>query len=676
MIEINNRILTEYAIGEIDNKTNVEDPLNLLIVEFTKNKQAAKNYRQFFERHWRIIDAYLWNDPSKIAKKPLKSTIFGSTNNVLFKAFNFKYSNLIANNVSEGISVTPSFIDKNVVDISNNAETVEKQNERDIDLTDYILKVKQFRDVLKFYWQDLNIDEKNKFIFWDYLVYGTGVAELHWDENNKNRHNDGELSLFYVPLFSFFLEPGVIEWQDSRYLIIAEEINLLNLQKVHNLTDTQIKEISNKVGVTNYSISQFINKDLIPNEYNKNIPYYRYYKKYLDKDNNIKISLNYFVGDANPYLVSSIDDIGIDQFPFEVLFSYKKPTESYGQSLFKFLIPAQRMILQQDAIIQQRALQSANPVIFISTGSNININEIAKDGLQIGKTYAVEGDPAKAAAVVKLNELPEDLVAYVTLLKNNINEMANINETVTGNRAVSGAGSNAVQQNVMNATMPFKIQQSEIQTYYQRVINLMMKFLISKQNEIRQIIIKNNISADVQYQAISYSIDEYEKLNKNLKITVKASSALDVEKERNLILELWKLTTQYPELQGAVTAIDVIRAFNLPNQEEMIANIQIQNDIDYNEIATQIVQIIQQNDQLAIQAQQQQAVLQSAQMSGEVSNEDIQKALKNVAQPLDPNTLVELVTNLIRMNPAKALENEKQIQASAMSAQEQNNANT
>lgn len=332
------------------------------------------------------------------------------------------------------------------------------------------------------------------------------------------------------------------------------------------------------------------------------------------------------------------------------------------------------MIIQQDATIQARSLQAANPLILVSEQSNINIAEIARNGgMKLGQTIIAAGELRNAVIPIKLNEVPQDLISYISFLQNNMNNIANTTEATSGEKKTTGTGSQAVQQNLAAANLPFRVRQFEVQTYYQNLINLMVKFLVAKQATTRQIILKDNTSSTTQYLAISYDIADFQDLHKNLKITVKGLSAEDVEKQRQLILELWKLTTQYPELKGAVTAIDVIRAFHLPNEEEMIANIQIQSDIDYNELATQIVQLIQQNDQLAVQAKQQQAVLQSFVQSGEVNQQDAEKRFENIPKPLDPNMLVQIIEQLIKTNPARALENEKQIQAGALNAKEQNN---
>lgn len=665
--KISKKQIKEYTAESYQTQDPIISNKEKLTTEFSKMKDYAKSYRTKFEKDWRQIDAYLWNDPSKISNPKLKKSLVGSTMNHLFTVFNFRYSNIITNNVSEGISVIPGFVNREILDITTDIEDLDKKEEQNAELVRYILKVNQFRDILKFYWEELNIDQINKYVFWDYLIYGTGIVELYWNEANKNKNNDGNLDLYYIPLFSFFLEPGVIEWQDSRYLIVAQEINLLNLQRVHNLSNEEIKTITNNIGNTNNNISKNIIDNYDLSEYNKTVPYYRYYKKYLDENNNIKISLNYFVGDSNPYLVQTISDIGIDQFPFEVVFSYKKPTESYGQSLFKFLLPAQKMIIQQDALIQLRSIQAANPILLLSKDAAINAEKITKEGgMSPGQTYIVNGKANEALSVATLNEIPQDALAFIQVLKTYMDIMANTTESTTGQRAITGAGSGAVQQNFQNAQMPFKIQESEIQTYYQRLLNLVVKFLQAKQTEIRQLLLKNKTSSEIQYQAISYNIDEFEKLSKNCSISIKASSLIDMEKERQLILELYKWTLQFPELRGAISAIDIIRAFHLPNEDEMIANLQLQTDADYEQIATQIVQFIHQNVEVALQNQQQQAMLQAYVQSGQVNQADAEKLMQNMQQEIPIEQEISIVNGLIRNNPAKILENEKGVSQSGV----------
>lgn len=658
----------------MDNNEQIENYSGLpskkdLTTEFSKMKDYAKFYRNRFEKDWKEIDAFLWNEPSKVVNPKLKGIIDGSTMNHLFSVFNFKYSNVLTNNTSEGITVTPGFVSKEMLNITDSPDDLDKKEKQNMELVRYILKVHQFRDILKFYWEELDTDSINKLVFWDYIIYGTGVVEVFWDEYNKNKNNDGDLNLYYVPLFSFFLEPGVINWQDSRYVIVAQEINLLNLQRVHNLTNAEMKEINKKIGETENNISQNIIDNESLSEYNKTVPYYRYYKKYLNKKNEIKISLNYFVGDTNPYLVQTIEDIGIDSFPFECLFAYKKTNESYGQSILKLLLPAQKMINQQDALVKLTAIQAANPILLLASKAGINIEQITRDGgMTPGQTYQTDLLPKETLEVVKLNTISQDALGFIQVLKEYMNTMANTTDSTTGNRSISGAGSAAVQQTLQSANLPFKVQEVEIQEYYQGLLNLVVKFLQSKQTEVRQLIYKNKTSSETQYQAISYNVDDFKGLAQNCKIKIKATSVIDLERERQLILELYKWTLQFPELKGAISAIDIIRAFHLPNEDEMIANLQLQTDTDYETIASQIVQLIHQNVEVGLKAQQEQATLQAYVASGEVSQEDAEKAMENIQQPLPPEQEISIVNELIRNNPASILENEKGVSNGAIDA--------
>lgn len=98
----------------------------------------------------------------------------------------------------------------------------------------------------------------------------------------------------------------------------------------------------------------------------------------------------------------------------------------------------------------------------------------------------------------------------------------------------------------------------------------------------------------------------------------------------------------------------------------MIANIQLQADTDYEKISTQIVQFINKNTELALQAQQQQAMLQAYVQSGEVSQEDAEKLMQNMVQPIPIEEQISIINGLIRNNPAKILENEKGVSQSGI----------
>lgn len=625
-----------------------------------------------FAKTWRQIDAYMFHDPIKLNSGALKKSIVGSSINYLFVVFNFLFANILTDNTEENLVVEPGFIPTTKADLLNSGGNDEQQENARLEMVTMLLQIKQLRNLIKFYWKHAGIDETNKRVFFDYLTYGTGVAEIFWNEEDKKRHKDGELEFHYIPISSFYLEPKVVNWRDSRYVIVCQNINLLNLQNLHNLTNEDMKDIVKCLASSGYNANNIQLKEEDMTTWNQTVPYNRYYKKYLDKKGDIKVSCNYFVGYKNANLVDVVEDIGINDFPFAMVHSYKKPTDSYGQSIFKFLLPAQKMLIQQDAIVQLRALQAANPIILVNDRAGIDIEHLnKKGGFKSNLAYGVTGDPSKAVFVQKLNEIPQDSLMYMETLKNYMNSMANTTETATGQNKITGASAGAVNQNTMNATLPFRIRTKEIESYYNDAVNILVKMLVAKQSVTRSIVAVNKSSVNYQYLGLTTNMaEEFSDLALNCKIYVKAQTAAEQEKQKQMMLQIYTLAVQYPELRGAISAIDLIRNLGLPNEEELVANLQMQNDETYMNLATQITQLIQANDEMAVQAQAMQAQLQSLVSSGQVSQEDAEKQLQNIPQPMPVEQLVNIIFGLIKNDPAKLLENEAGITQSAVSGAE------
>lgn len=663
--KLDKELTVEYTIDDYTNSipeniTNVEKIRN----EYISNFQKARQAREHLEKEWKEIDAYLWSDGWKVLKNKSHQRVLKNTNsNVLFQIYSFKYAELIQSHTEEGISITSPRVPEDELDPKGSTQ------EQLTKLIEYYGKVEQFQKIVQNYWSVMNIDIHNKDVFFDYFVYGTGCSEMYWEKD------DDDCRITHIPVSSIYLEPDVTNWRNSRYLVCAQQITLLDLKMKFNLSDNDMKEIAKKLDkndATYYPSRGFVS-DTDKTE-SESIPFVRYYKPYLDKSNNKQVACYYFVGYNNPILIDADEKIGIETYPFSIVTSYKKSTDVYGQSLFKFLLPKQKELNKLNAIANLRAAQAATPLIIVPENSGVDPRELQMSGAEPGKVITMKGN--NKIDVVKLNEIPSDFLGYAQNVTNEMLASASMNSTTMGQLSVTGASSGAVEANNNNALLPNKIQDSEIENYCIDLVNLLIQFITKKVSNTKNLLDVVNKDTSKKYRIITYNPSEYMTMINNLKVTVKVNTQQELEQQRNVILTLFQMAAQFPDLQGAVNQIDVIKAFDLPNKDEKIAEMLLRSQIDYYQLASQIYQMININDQLIVQQQMAQQAAQGASMEG-VSDEDLNKWMEeNVTPPVDPSILITTIAQMLQQSPANALKNETSIQTGVMEQAQNANSGT
>jgi hypothetical protein len=668
-VKVDTAATTSYAIN--DATTTIEEKGNAqkLTEEFIINFRNARAVRAQYESKWNEMNLYLWNRKKETIETSKGQKPTETSQNFLFPIYQYKLAEICANNLIT-FNVSPARLPMGKIqklkqealsELSDLADSEDElaQIEEEITQTvymQYVQEVEEFNGLIKQLWKRAVSQDLLKRVFTDGLTTGTSFIELVY-----NADQDSEaVSAVHTPIYDCFLEPGNINFQSSRYFIVSQKTNLLELKSNplvrDNITPDVEKAIRNSV--TSWQ------KDSISRENDvtgwsgvEQIPYHRYYKKYI-KDGKVKVGLYHFVGDGErPILIYAQNDIGIDDYPFAPLFFNKRTDELYGKSFMDFLLPTQKMLNKYEAIVKLRLLQSARPHIFLGRNSGIDPKSFSSTRLTPGMVHSTNlENPAMAATVVQLDSIPGDFVNFLDRAIQNLNIIANMNGATTGDQSISGSKSGAVNTQLDRAMLPEKLNTLDVQTFIKEALRVLINWTTQSNNVDRTLIYTRDTDPS-EYSVIAYKGTDYIDLSYNLNVDVKIQTATERQQEVQTMMQLWQAGRQYEGMSPVVTEEELVDRLDLSNKNESLIRLQAQKEQNLQTASEQILQVIQTALQQTIQSQQQQQIVQTAAESGQYTDEDLQKMQDQQQQPISHEDLVEVVTDIIKQTQGTVAQN-------------------
>lgn len=642
-----------------------------IISEFSKNFESAKNERKRYEENWKEVDKYVWSDTFEIKKNPKTGKIkkIGETSqNLLWPIFTYKLAELHNQN-DTNISITPSTMPqgeflkqideakmeqaKMIIDGVRSGFIKPEDTEKEIDsafeeietmaYTAYIDKIQQFSEITSNVFRESVQPELLKRIFSDALITGTSFAEC------KHMSNSSGVSVktTHLPVWNVYLDPNAPSFEHSKFIIVKSITTLdelladktlksyLDANIIENLK-TQVQRNKDDFGVI---------KDSNDSGVDTTLNFYKYYKKYTQKNGSVRYAIYYLVGndERNPILIYAHKEKDINKFPIVPLFLNKRTNALYGKSMLDFLLPTQKLINKLEAIVKMRAMLSAKPQVFLARNAGIDPHAFSSATLEPGVVHQTNSDtPETAVHIQQLDNIPGDFINFINNAKENLNQIGNMNDAAKGQNAVSGAGTGAVNQTLERALIPEKLNTLDIKEFLKGILVVMIEMITTLDKNQRSIIYRDTKLANQNHNVLFYTGTDFKDLDYNLNVDIKIMTASEKAYELQKLTELYQLGQQFPGLSPAVTPEELITAMDLSTAPQALLRLQAAREQDDVELAQQILQFVGQAIQQGMMAQAEQ---QMSQLDQEAGNEVDESQL---TQAINPEEILQVVVDMLK----------------------------
>jgi hypothetical protein len=545
-------------------------------------REAIQFRRQNYDLKWKELDAFDRGEQWTIAGQ-MPSWIPKPSTNYVSKVKRYKTGNLV------------------LEDYLGELKPLAPENEAQVWM------LQRFYEQL---WDKLNLKYKVLDVVRTSRLLGSGILYVGWDEaylgGTRGHLYQGEILIKEIEPSTFFVDPTAFNLEEALYcgtFIRTTEEHILMDPTIEDKYKKDFKERRRSYSGASGQEDRgeiYYNRDYSSFQDLDIVDLMTYYEKVPNDDGiGYSIRVSYI---ADGVLIKQIDELKPNLFPFVMLYQHKQRMDFWGISDCSLILPNVKMINKVQSIIGTLATLYQNPQKVVYEGSGIDPRIVSKYGNAFGLVLLSKSpDLRNAIANIPPSDIPMTLMNYIEFLKADIEDFTGISSFSTGTSSGSiqtSAGINSMIQRSMVAEQDEMIL---FEAFLEKVSYAMLLNAIEYYTDDRLMRMRDtNPNHDFEYEYVPFRADEFQDLawDFSLDISQKLKNTEQNRRQTMQMLSEWQL--QYSPGVPLVTPADIVKAFNPPNRDSILARIEQQEQqMDYNQ-AAQIAQAVMQ----AVQAGQ------------------------------------------------------------------------
>jgi hypothetical protein len=415
-------------------------------------------------------------------------------------------------------------------------------------------------------------------------LLGTGILYVGWDENyiggTRGHLFQGEVLVKEIEPSTFFIDPAAFDLEEAMYCG-----TFIRTTKEQLLADPSIekkykKKFQEDRKVTAYGMQSeqdrgeiFQNRDY--SSYQDHIvDLITFYEKIVEDEGGFRID------------VTTVADGVV------ILRQHKQRQDFWGISDAQLILPNVKMINKVQSIIGTLATLYQNPQKIVFEGAGIDPRIISKYGNAFGLVYLSKSpDLANVIRNVDVADIPVTLLNYIEFLKSDIEDFTGMTDFATGQSSRSVQTTGGVNSMIERALVGDQDEYTLFEQFIEKLSYLLLLNSIEYYTDNRVMRMKDtNPNSDAEFEYVPFKSEEFQDLawDFSLNIVKKIRHTEQSRRDTMQMLSEWQL--QYsPDIQ-IVSAEDMVKAFNPPNRDVILARIEQDKKQKSYDIAAQVVQ--------------------------------------------------------------------------------------
>ena len=478
-------------------------------------------------------------------------------------------------------------------------------------------------------WNRLNADDRVEIAIKRSCLQDNGYTEITFDEGaiygGTGTRREGVIVLKDLSTSDVYLDPSASSIDDMEYIVVKSKKtkNWIKRHKKNWLSKLEEKNI--RTG----DIGDNENGDIYTGRYysqsNSNLytitTVYRKYAEEIEieaKDENgdliplelgtdefgnevvlsyqmekvmvTRIKIHYLIGDT---LVETNEDYPFDEFPIIPMQWEPIPQSPYGIPLLRGLTVPQKVANLIESAANNVAMHYSTPTWIVSEESGLDIDKVAKLSNALGMVWKVNGDAKSAISQMPYPEVNEEMISIKENFVQNIKNYAGISDTYIGNIGTAGSTAEGTNTAVNRATVIDNAPIKQIEKYVEKLSRMIVKFMV-RYYKGQTIYIRDTQKTEKgQYTFKDFLMKkEYENMNYDFTVKLSSRSKADKNRQYNLIKDLYTIQNQYKEDKKVINVVDLVKAAQLDNYDEMFKRLSNMSEEAFAEKADMIVQIM------------------------------------------------------------------------------------
>jgi hypothetical protein len=547
-----------------------------------KTREAIQYRRQNYDLKWKELDAFDRGEQWTIAGQ-MPSWIPKPSTNYVSKVKRYKTGNLI------------------LEDYLGELKPLAPENEPQIWM------LQRFYEQL---WDKLNLKYHILDVIRTSRLLGTGILYVGWDEayigGTRGHLYQGEVLVKEIEPSTFFVDPTAFELEEAMYcgtFIRTTEDHILMDPTIEDKYKKDFKErrrvYSGPTGQEDRG-EIYYNRDFSTYQDLNVVDLITFYEK-VPNDDGIGYSIRVmYIADG--VLIKVVDELLPNNFPFVILYQHKQRMDFWGISDCHLILPNVKMINKVQSVIGTLATLYQNPQKVVFEGSGIDPRIVSKYGNAFGLVLLSKSpDLRNAISNIEPSQIPVTLINYIEFLKSDIEDFTGISQFAAGQSTGSVQTSAGINSMIQRALVGEQDEMIMFEKFLETVSYALLFNAIEYYTDDRVMRMRDtNPNNSFEYEYIPFKSEEFKDLmwDFSLDISNKLKNTDQNRRQTMQMLSEWQL--QYSPGVPLVTPADIVKAFDPPNRDAILARIdQQEKQMDYQQ-AAQIAQSVMQ----AVQAGQ------------------------------------------------------------------------
>jgi hypothetical protein len=547
-----------------------------------KTRNAIQFRRQNYDLKWKELDAFDRGEQWTIAGQ-MPSWIPKPSTNYVSKVKRYKTGNLI------------------LEDYLGELKPLAPENEPQIWM------LQRFYEQL---WDKLNMKYSVLDVLRTSRLLGTGILYVGWDEayigGTRGHLYQGEVLIKEIEPSTFFVDPTAFELEEALYCGTFIRTTEDHILMDPTIEDKYKKDFKDRKRIYSGASGQedrgeiYYNRDFGSFQEMNVVDLITFYEKVPNSDGvGYTIRVLYL---ADGVLIKVVEELRPNNFPFVVLYQHKQRMDFWGISDCQLILPNVKMINKVQSIIGTLATLYQNPQKVVFEGSGIDPRIVSKYGNAFGLVLMSKTpDLRNAISQVEPAQIPVTLLSYIEFLKADIEDFTGISQFAAGRSTGSVQTSAGINSMIQRSLVGEQDEMIMFEQFLEKASYALLMNAIEYYTDDRVMRMRDNSpNNNFEYEYVPFKAEEFQDLMWDFSLDI-SNKMKNTDQNRQQIMQMlseWQL--QYSPNVQLVTPSDIVKAFNPPNRDAILARIEKDEQQMGYEQAAQISQAVMQ----AVQAGQ------------------------------------------------------------------------
>jgi hypothetical protein len=459
-------------------------------------------------------------------------------------------------------------------------------------------------------WDKLNMKYNVLDVLRTSRLLGTGILYVGWDEayigGTRGHLYQGEVLIKEIEPSTFFVDPTAFELEEALYCGTFIRTTEDHILMDPTIEDKYKKDFKDRKRIYSGASGQedrgeiYYNRDFGSFQEMNVVDLITFYEKVPNSDGvGYTIRVLYL---ADGVLIKVVEELRPNNFPFVVLYQHKQRMDFWGISDCQLILPNVKMINKVQSIIGTLATLYQNPQKVVFEGSGIDPRIVSKYGNAFGLVLMSKTpDLRNAISQVEPAQIPVTLLSYIEFLKADIEDFTGISQFAAGRSTGSVQTSAGINSMIQRSLVGEQDEMIMFEQFLEKASYALLMNAIEYYTDDRVMRMRDNSpNNNFEYEYVPFKAEEFQDLVWDFSLDI-SNKMKNTDQNRQQIMQMlseWQL--QYSPNVQLVTPSDIVKAFNPPNRDAILARIEKDEQQMGYEQAAQISQAVMQ----AVQAGQ------------------------------------------------------------------------